>query len=71
MKSVLVILLLLAVLVVIGIVMSKGTLTGATTANTVSCSSNADCDDKIADTEDLCRNPGTEYSLCVNKPRTE
>lgn len=31
------------------------------------CNSNEECDDNIPQTEDLCRNPGTENSLCVNR----
>jgi len=41
-------------------------LTGAV-VNDVACFEDADCNDNIAATEDICRNPGTEYSLCVNK----
>ena len=37
-------------------------------ACSVACHSNNDCDDAIPATEDICRNPGTEFSLCVNKP---
>ncbi|HLC71388.1 MAG TPA: hypothetical protein VJI32_05240 [Candidatus Nanoarchaeia archaeon] len=33
----------------------------------IACYSDQDCDDTIAQTKDICRNPGTEYSVCVNK----
>lgn len=35
----------------------------------VACYDDEDCDDTIAQTEDICRNPGTENSLCVNRIR--
>lgn len=35
----------------------------------VACYSDQDCDDTISQTEDICRNPGTENSVCVNKPK--
>lgn len=37
------------------------------TACRIACYEQADCDDRLAATADLCRNPGTEFSLCVNK----
>jgi len=33
----------------------------------VACYSDEDCDDNIPQTDDICRNPGTVNSLCVNK----
>lgn len=33
----------------------------------IACEEDGDCDDKIEATEDFCRNPGTEFSLCVNQ----
>ena len=33
----------------------------------VACYNDEDCDDGITKTEDLCRNPGTVNSLCVNR----
>ena len=33
----------------------------------VACYSDEDCDDNIPQTEDICRNQGTENSLCVNR----
>ncbi len=35
----------------------------------IACYADEDCDDDIPQTEDLCRNPGTEYSICINKPK--
>ena len=37
----------------------------------VACYSDDDCDDTLPQTEDICRNPGTEYSVCVNRPLRE
>lgn len=54
-------------------------LTGASVANgsvtalctgrscVISCYNDLDCDDRMDATSDICRNPGTRYSLCVNK----
>lgn len=35
----------------------------------IACYSDQDCDDTIVQTNDICRNPGTEYSVCVQKPK--
>lgn len=35
----------------------------------IACYADEDCDDNIPQTDDFCRNPGTENSLCVNKVR--
>lgn len=43
-------------------------IVGSTVAKSVACMSNKDCDDRITATQDICRNPGTINSLCVNKP---
>ncbi|MBI2668878.1 hypothetical protein HYX14_03475 [Candidatus Woesearchaeota archaeon] len=68
-KTVIVVVVFIFIFVVLGILISKGGLTGAFTASGLACSEDADCDDKIAQTRDVCRNPGTEYSLCVNRPK--
>lgn len=60
----------IVVLAAIGFVLSSGSsgsLTGATVSGQVACYSNADCSDNIDCTEDICRNPGSEYSLCINR----
>lgn len=36
-------------------------------ACSVACYTDKDCDDKTEATDDICRNPGTTYSLCVNR----
>ncbi len=33
----------------------------------IACYDDQDCDDRMAATEDTCKNPGTEFSLCVNQ----
>ena len=60
--------LLLGIVIIMGVLIAVGPqgLTGAV-VNVVACFEDADCNDNIAATEDICRNPGTEYSLCVNK----
>lgn len=35
----------------------------------IACYQDKDCDDRIEQTDDICRNPGTTYSLCVNRVR--
>ncbi len=37
------------------------------TACRIACYDDSDCDDRISATADVCKNPGTEFSLCVNK----
>ncbi len=60
---------LLGIFTMLGIAVgTEGTITGATVTEV--CESNDDCDDGIVGTEDICRNPGTEYSLCVNLPQS-
>ena len=67
-KSIVTIVALFAIVTVLGIVaVDDGGITGATLTN-VACFHDKDCNDGINATQDLCRNPGTEYSLCVNKP---
>ena len=44
-------------------------ITGAVVSEKVSCYVNSDCNDKIENTEDICRNPGTVDSFCVNRPK--
>ena len=68
-KSMLLVIALVAVVGVVGLLMSNQEgITGGAVANTIACYEDSDCDDRIGATEDLCKNPGTEYSLCVNKP---
>ncbi|MBI2146262.1 hypothetical protein HYU22_02910 [Candidatus Woesearchaeota archaeon] len=67
-RSIIVILVLVGVVVALGVVVGTGGITGGTVADTIACYNNDDCDDKIAATEDICKNPGTISSLCVNRP---
>ncbi len=66
--SLLSVLVLLGLVVVIGFFVGEDGITGSFT-EVISCYENQDCDDHIENTEDLCRNPGTRYSVCVNKPK--
>lgn len=67
-KSVLLVSLLLVMTVAIGLFVNYGGgITGAVVTEEIACYEDSDCDDKIEETEDICRNPGTEFSLCVNK----
>lgn len=67
-KSYLVILLLLVVLAAIGVLVGReGGLTGAAIKRPITCYDDDDCNDRIPNTLDICRNPGTDYALCVNR----
>ncbi|MFH1276718.1 MAG: hypothetical protein ABIH82_06420 [Candidatus Woesearchaeota archaeon] len=66
-KSVIVILVLVIAVGVVGLIAGNG-MTGGAIINTVACYDHADCNDNIAVTEDVCKNPGTIHSLCVNRP---
>jgi len=67
-KSALLIIFLIGMLAFAGIIIGQGGMTGATTySSTVVCFSDSDCNDHVATTIDICRNPGTDLSLCVNK----
>ena len=70
-KSVVLVSVLLAMMITIGLLININQgVTGAVVSSSITCYEHSDCDDRIAETEDICRNPGTEYSLCVNKPRS-
>ncbi len=59
---------ILVLVAVISLLSNGGDMfTGSVIVGKIACFDNADCDDGITATEDLCRNPGSEYSLCVNK----
>ncbi len=63
---------LLTLVTMLGIAVgTNGSLTGATATYQIVCSSDEDCDDGIHGTEDTCRNPGSEYSLCINRKNSE
>ena len=67
-KSILIVLLFIGVMVAIGMFLGfNQSIVGATVAKSVACENNKDCNDWISVTEDICRNPGTINSLCVNK----
>ena len=68
-KSLIAIVLLLGIVVAFGVIIGQGEITGNIITNQVACYKNADCSDHIEETEDICKNPGTEYSLCVNRPK--
>ncbi len=66
-KSLLLVLFLIMVVAVVGVLVGQEGLTGASTAKTIACYDHNDCDDKSQYTEDTCKNPGTEHSICINK----
>jgi hypothetical protein len=62
------IVLLIGVIGVIGFMMGGNSgVTSAIVAETVACYEDSDCDDRIAQTEDICKNPGTNNALCVSR----
>lgn len=69
-QTVLVVIALVGLLGGMGILVALGGsgVTGAAVAG-IACYEHADCDDSIPATADVCLNPGTEDSLCVNRPR--
>jgi len=72
-KTVALLLVLVLFFVSIGFLINfNGTpLTGQLVAGGVACYEDADCDDSMECTEDLCRNPGTEQSLCINRVKED
>ncbi len=68
-KSIFLVLVLAVIMVGIGLFTNYEGITGATVTKEIVCHEDIDCDDGIEETEDICRNPGTEFSLCVNKLR--
>ncbi|MBI2112648.1 hypothetical protein HYT52_03890 [Candidatus Woesearchaeota archaeon] len=67
-KSLLVVLTLVLAAGFIGLVAGNGGITGGAITNTIACYEHKDCNDNIQATEDICKNPGTLNSLCINKP---
>ncbi len=55
--------------IIASILFSAGGITGGVIIKSVSCFEDKDCNDHKEETIDFCKNPSTEYSLCVNKPR--
>jgi len=50
---------------------SEDALTSAMVKDSIACYEDNDCNDRIDCTEDLCRNPGSVNSICVNKVKEE
>ena len=60
---------LVTFVVIAGVFFSAGGITSGTIIKSVSCFEDNDCNDHKEETVDFCKNPSTEYSLCVNKPK--
>ena len=67
-KYLLLTMVLILLVVIVGVLIGQEGLTGATISQITSCYNDEDCNDRSSNTVDTCKNPGTEYSLCVNKP---
>ena len=68
-KPVIGLVLLIVVIATVGLLISNNDgISGSTVIASVDCFENNDCNDHIEETEDICKNPGTDYSLCINKP---
>ena len=68
-RSALFFVLFVGVMVAVGLFLGfNQSIVGGSVAKTVACKDNSDCNDWISATQDICRNPGTISSLCVNKP---
>jgi len=70
-KSLIVLVVLLGVVASLGMFMNGGSITGSSITPDIACYNNQDCDDRTAGTEDVCKNPGTEFSLCINRRITD
>ncbi len=66
-KSAITIAVIVVIMVTVGVLVNKfqGGITGAVVSG-VACETDADCNDGIVCTIDLCKNPGTERSFCSN-----
>ena len=68
-KYVLLIAGLIGVFALVGIIIGReGSLTGGAVMDNIACYEDSDCDDHIAETKDVCKNPGTTEALCVSRP---
>ncbi len=68
-RSIIAIIVLVLIVVALGVLVGKSGITGGTVVDTIACYDHADCDDQIAATDDVCKNPGTLSSLCINRPK--
>lgn len=66
-RSLIALVAILAVIASLGIFMNDNMITGGSAAKTIACHEDKDCDDRLSSTEDICKNPGTEFSLCLNR----
>lgn len=68
-KSMMLIIVLIIIIAVVGVLVSnENGITSGSVVKTISCYQDSDCDDRMSETKDICKNSGTEYSLCVNRP---
>ncbi|MFH0701550.1 MAG: hypothetical protein V2A62_03880 [Candidatus Woesearchaeota archaeon] len=68
-KSMFYILILVGILVAIGLIIRhEAGISGASTIQMIACYEDADCNDRLDATKDICYNPGTINALCVNRP---
>jgi hypothetical protein len=58
---------LIAILGVVSILVNNDSITGSTVLEVISCYDDTDCNDGIDKTKDVCKNPATKESICVNK----
>jgi len=66
-RSIIAVFVILAVIASLGFLMNENTITGGSVTHTIACHKDKDCNDRLAGTEDICKNPGSEFSLCVNR----
>ena len=66
-KSIILVVILISLIAAIGFLAGNQGITAAVVGGGIACYDDQDCSDDIAATEDICRNPGTEYSLCINR----
>ena len=71
-KSILVVSFVIVMMFAIGLMLNLNqSITGAVISGSPACYVDSDCDDKIENTEDICRNPGTQDSFCINRPKDD
>ena len=70
-KSLIVLMVLLGVVASLGMFMSGGSITGSSITPDIACYTDLDCNDRTVGTEDICKNPGTKFSLCINRRITD
>lgn len=69
-KSVIVVSVLIGMMFTIGFLINTNEgITGAVVSESIMCYVNSDCNDHLDNTIDICKNPGTTESFCINEEK--